>query len=153
MMVSSMSTRTVLPSIPASSGVGLQPRQQAGRDGVELADMAEGEFPQERPQRRGRIRAVEDRAHRAVPQQGHVVDAVGAGDHPRDQRGYLHPGVGALVGGHAQVLVGQRRQAALLGQRHDRDQTRRTTPDSGHRTPLRPRAECEIVASTRCPSL
>jgi hypothetical protein len=87
-----------------------------------LADVTEGEFPQERPQRRRRIRLVEYSAHRAVPQQGHVIDAVGPGDHARDQRGYFRPGVGALVGRHTQVLIGQRRQAALLGQSAHRDQ-------------------------------
>ena len=59
-----------------------------------------------------------------MTQQGHVVDAVGSGDHPCDQRGYLGPRIGALVSGHAELLVSQRRQAALLAQRHDRDQTR-----------------------------
>ena len=94
-----------------------------------------------------------DGAHRAVPQQGHVVDAVGAGDHPGDQRAHLRPGVGALVGRHAEVLVGQRGQAAFGGPGRPSGPGRRTTPDSGHRSSLRLRGECEIVASTRCPSL
>ena len=77
-----------------------EPGQEPGGDGVELADVAEGERPQERPQRRGRVGAGEEPAHPAVPQQRHVVDRVRAGDHPRDQRGDLQPGVRALVGRH-----------------------------------------------------
>ena len=50
---------------------------------------------------------VEDPAHPAVPQDGHVIDAVRAGDHPRDERGDLQPGVRALVRRHRQILVGQ----------------------------------------------
>ena len=41
---------------------------------------------------------------------------------PATSAAHLRPGVGALVGRHAQVLVGQRRQAALLGQGDHRDQ-------------------------------
>jgi hypothetical protein len=47
-----------------------------------------------------------------VPQQSHVVDAVGAGDHTDDKRGHLGSGVGALVGRDAQVLVGKPTQSA-----------------------------------------
>ncbi len=46
--------------------------------------MPEGEG-QERPQRRRRPGAGEQPAHRAVPLQRHVLEAVRAGDHPRDQ--------------------------------------------------------------------
>jgi hypothetical protein len=45
-----------------------------------------------------------------VAQQRHVIDAVGAGDHPGHERGDLQPGVRALVRGHAQVLIGQTAQ-------------------------------------------
>jgi hypothetical protein len=55
-----------------------------------------GERPQERSQRRGCVAACEDPAHAAVPQQGHVVDGVRAGDHPRDQRGDLIPAFAPL---------------------------------------------------------
>jgi hypothetical protein len=47
-----------------------------------------------------------------VPQQSHVVDAVGAGDHTDDKRGHLGSGVGALVGRDARVLVGNHTQSA-----------------------------------------
>jgi hypothetical protein len=84
--------------------------------------VAEGERSQERAQRRGRIPTIENLAHAAMAQQGQVIDAVRTGDHPRDQRGHLQPGVGALVGGHTQMLIGQRPQPSLLSQRNDRHQ-------------------------------
>jgi hypothetical protein len=83
-----------------------QPGQEAGGDRIQLADMAEGERTQERAQRRGRIGVGENTAHATVPQQRHVLDAVRAGRHPRDQRSDLQPGVGSLVGGHTQMLIG-----------------------------------------------
>ena len=67
------------------------------------ADVTEGEGPEERTQGRGGVGACEDPAHPAVAQQRHVVDGVGAGDHPRDQRGDLQPCVRALVGRHPQM--------------------------------------------------
>ena len=62
-----------------------QASQEPGGHGVELTDVAEGERAKERSQRRGRIGVREDPTHSTVAQQRHVVDAVGAGDHPRDQ--------------------------------------------------------------------
>lgn len=76
----------------------MQSTQQAGGYRVELTHMAEGEFPQKRPQRGRRIGSIEDDGHSTVTQQCHVSDAVGAGDHARDQRVHLRPGMGVLVG-------------------------------------------------------
>jgi hypothetical protein len=101
-----------------------QPAQKPGPDGIELADVPEGEFTQERPQRRRCVRVIEDRSHRPVSQQCHVVDTVGAGDHARYQRGDLPAGVGTFVGAHCQAFIGQCAQVALLRQRHGRDQAR-----------------------------
>ena len=106
-------------------GAAGQRDQEPGGDRVELADVAEGERPQERPQRRRRVDPREHPAHPAVPQQRHVIDRVRAGDHPGDQRGDLQPGVRALVGRHPQVLIGQVPQPGRLGQRQHRDQPRR----------------------------
>ncbi|OBA72006.1 hypothetical protein A5777_11640 [Gordonia sp. 852002-10350_SCH5691597] len=103
----------------------MQTSQHAGGDRIQLADMTEPELPQERSQRRRGIRVLEHPAHRAVPQYCHVVDAVGAGHHARDQREHLAIRVGALIGGHAQMLAGQPRQAGLFGQRHHRHQPSR----------------------------
>jgi hypothetical protein len=99
--------------------------QEPGGHGVGLADVAEGERAQERAQRRGGVAGGQDRAHPAVPEQGHVIDAVGAGDHARHQRGQLQAGVGALVRRHAHPLVGQLAQPSPPGQGHHRDQTGR----------------------------
>ncbi len=87
--------------------------------------MTEGERAKERTQRRGCVDAGEDAAHSAVAQQCHVVDAVGAGNHPRDERGHLQPGVGPLVGRDRQVLLGQLGEPGGPGQREDRDQAGR----------------------------
>ncbi|MDD9208149.1 hypothetical protein PU560_17000 [Georgenia sp. 10Sc9-8] len=99
-----------------------QAQQEPGGHGVDLADVSEGEGPQEGAQRRGGVAAVEDLAHGAVVQQGHVLDAVRARGHARYQRGELQPGVGALVTLHTQLLVGQLTQPRLAGQSHLRDQ-------------------------------
>ncbi len=132
-------------------GAVVQSGHQPGGDGVELADVTKGELTQERTQRRRGVGPVEQGAHRPVSQQRHVLDAVGPGDHARDQRGHLRPGVGALVGRHAQVHVGQRRQVTLLGQGDHRDRTAQDTRFGRRRLPTR-RVEYERVASTRCPS-
>ena len=87
--------------------------------------MAEGERAQERAQRRGRVRALEDPAHPAVPQQRHVIDAVRAGDHPGDQEATFSPALAPLSVGTLRVLIGQTRAAPPVGQREHRDQPRR----------------------------
>ena len=156
MIVSSTSTSTRAALVAAgrcTSGTWAgQPGQEPGRDRVELADVTEGERAQERTQRRGRVRALEHPPHPAVPQQGHVIDAVGAGDHPRDQRGDLQPGVRALVARHAQVLIGQQSEAPPSRPAPAPGPARRTTPDSDHRTPPTSPSGCERVSSQRCPS-
>jgi hypothetical protein len=98
--------------------------QESRGDGVELPDVPEGEFSKKRSQRRRRVRAVEDRPHRPVPQDRQVGDAVGAADHPADQGPDLAAGVGSFVGRHAQVMIGEGEQAGGLGQCHHRDQSR-----------------------------
>ena len=61
----------------------------------------------------------------SVTHQVHVLDAVRAGDHARDQRSDLEVGVGAGRPGHGDVLGNQVCQTGLVGQCHDRDQARR----------------------------
>jgi hypothetical protein len=107
---------------PQESGQSGQCDQEPGGDRVELTDMAEGERPQERPQRRGRVSAGEDPAHRPVPQERHVVDRVRAGDHPADQGSDLQSSVRALVGRHREVLISQSLQPCGVGQREHRNQ-------------------------------
>jgi hypothetical protein len=89
--------------------------------------MPEGEHPQERAQRRGRTDIGEQPTHSAVAQQVHVVDAVGAGDHPGDQREDLRSGVDPAAGGDPQPIGQQPRQPAAGGQRLHRGQ-----PAAGH---------------------
>ena len=97
--------------------------QEPGCDRVELADVTEGERPQERAQRRRGIGPGEDPAHPAVPQHGHVLDRVRTGDHPADQRGDLQPCIRTLVGRDRQVLISQVPQPRGLSQREHRNQT------------------------------
>src|SRR5665647_700566 len=89
---------------------------------VELADVAEGERPQERPQRRRCPARGQHPAHAAVTEQVHGVDGVRTGDHPRDQRRDLHAGVGPGRPRDPHVSSGQVVQPGPLGQGHDRDQ-------------------------------
>jgi len=81
--------------------------QEPRGDRVELAHVSEGERSQERTQRRGRVGPGEDPAHRTVPQQRHVIDAVRARDHPAHQRGDLQPRVRTLVRRDRQMLIGE----------------------------------------------
>jgi len=98
-----------------------QPGHETGGDVIELADVAEGERSQERPQRRGRVGVDEEPTHPAVTKQRHVIDAV----RTRDQRGHLQARVRALVRWHAQVLVSELLQTCGSGQRDDREQAGR----------------------------
>ena len=79
--------------------------------------MPERERTQERAQRRRRVAGGEQFPHPAVPQHAHVIDRVGTGDHPADQRRDLRPGVRALVGRHAQPPIGEVPQPARSARR------------------------------------
>ncbi len=86
--------------------------------------MAEGERPQERPERGRGPGAGEQPAHRAVPQQGHVIDAVRTRDHPRDQPGDLQVGVAAAGLVDPNVLPDQVLQAGACRELQDRPEAR-----------------------------
>jgi len=124
--------------------------EHAGGDAIELADMTESERPQERPHRRGAPNPAEQPVHPAVPQQVHVIDAVRASDHPRDQTRDLQVRVRATPGGQRQLGCDQLGQAATLRQRDHRRPAQRTTPGSDRRTPPTPRWGCEKVAFRGC---
>jgi len=118
-------TRLVTSGGDQPGGLPGQAGQEPGGDRVELAHVPEGERAQERAQRRGGVRAGEHSSHPTVAQQGHVIDRVGAGDHPGHQGGDLQPGVGALIRRHTQMLIGQGSQTGRVGQRQHRDQPSR----------------------------
>jgi hypothetical protein len=113
---------------------------------VELADMAEGERAQERPQRGGGVGVREDPAHPAAA--GHVVDRVRARAHPGHQRGDLHSLVRTLVGGQPDMLVGQPAKPGAPPTPRS-GTTPLTTRDSARRTPSWSGPGCERVASQR----
>ncbi len=80
---------------------------------LQLADVSPGERPQVRPERGRCPDPAEQARHRAVPQQVHVIDAVRACGHARDQARDLQLRVDAAL---------QARQPGPLSQGHDRDQ-------------------------------
>ena len=107
-------------------GPGPQPRRESceagqgpGGDRVELADVPEGEAAQECAQRRGRLHPCKDLGHPAVAQHVQVIDAVRAGQHPRDHARRLGCRVRRA---HAQPFLEQLVQASAFGQPHHRDQ-------------------------------
>jgi hypothetical protein len=69
-----------------------QPRQGPAGDGVQLAHVAPGKRPQERPQGGRRPDPAEHLCHGAVPQDVQVIDVVRPGGHARDQQGIFRPG-------------------------------------------------------------
>ena len=98
--------------------------KEPGRDGVELADVAEGELPQEAAERRRGLAVGECLAHGAVAQDRHVLDRVRARAHPRHQAHRLQVRVRALVRRDRDMRSDQRRKARGLGERDERDQAR-----------------------------
>ena len=84
--------------------------------------MPEGERAQKRPKCRGRPDPSEQPLHRTVPQHSHVVDRVGAGDHPRDQRPDLQVRVDPGWLAQLHVLSDQALQTGAFGQlQHGRE--------------------------------
>jgi hypothetical protein len=104
-----------------TSGPGGQSRQEPATDRVKLLDMAVGERPQERAQRRRRTHPAEQPRHPTMAQQIEVIDAVGAGQHATHHAGRLRRSVGR---GDAQLLIEKVMQTSRLRQPQDRDQTR-----------------------------
>jgi hypothetical protein len=104
-----------------------QTGQQPGADGVELADMPEGEQPQERARRRGCADPGEQPDHAAVAQQVQIGDRIRAAHHPGADREDLRRGVRGPLRGDLHMLDQESGQPAVLGQRQDRHQ-----PGAGH---------------------
>ena len=84
-----------------------QLRQELPACLLQLGDVAPGIAAQVRAQRGRRPDAAEQRAHRAVPQQVHVIDAVRARRHPGDQARDLQVRVDAAFPARADVLRDQ----------------------------------------------
>jgi hypothetical protein len=95
----------------------------------ELVGVPEGELAQEDPQRRGRIHLVEHSRCAPGAQHVHIVDAICAADHPRDDRAQL-PGRIDRTGSHPStgqihMLADQFRKTGLLSKFQHRNQSRR----------------------------
>jgi len=97
-------------------GLGREPGQHPAMHRRQLGHVAVVERAQERAQRRGGPDPAERGRERAVAQQVHPVDVVGAGDHPRQQRPHLASRVRPDLRGHAYVLVDQLLEPDVLGQ-------------------------------------
>ncbi len=107
-------------SAPVSSGMCGELGQQARGDAVESPDMPEREAPQERPHRGGPPDAGEQPVPPAMPQQVHVIDGVGAGDHPGDQRRDLQVRIRAAPRRQRELRGDKLRQSAALGENDHR---------------------------------
>jgi Tn3 transposase DDE domain len=113
---------------------GLRTRQQGRLPGqrdqelpgclLQLADVPPGIAAQVRAQRGRRPDAAEQRGHRTVPQQVHVIDRIRSGGHPGHQARDLQVRVDAALAARPDVLSDQIGQPGALSQRHHRDQAR-----------------------------
>ncbi len=100
------------------------PGQQQPAHLLQLQHIAPGEGAQERAQRGRRPDLAEQRRHRPVPQQVHVIDAVRPGNHPRRQAADLQVRVHPAPAADLDVLRDQVLQGRPLRQGHHRDQAR-----------------------------
>jgi hypothetical protein len=99
-----------------------QARQEPPARLLQLGDVPPGVRAQMRAERGRRPDPAEQRAHRAVPQHVHVIDAVRARGHARDQGRHLQVRVDAALLAGTDVLRDQARQPGAPGERHHRDQ-------------------------------
>ena len=89
---------------------------------LQLADVSPGIAAQVRPQRGRRPDTAEQRAHRTMPQQVHVIDRIRPGGHPGHQAPDLQVRVNAALAARPDVLRDQIRQPGTLRERHHRHQ-------------------------------
>jgi hypothetical protein len=99
-----------------------QRRQELPARLLQLGDVAPGIAAQVRAQRGRRPDAAEQGAHRAVPQQLHVIDAVRARGHARDQARHLDRRVDPAFPTRPDMLRDQLPEPGALRQRHHRHQ-------------------------------
>lgn len=98
-----------------------QRHQMLAQHRLQLAGMTEGELPQQRCDRRGRVHAVEERHHRAAAQGVDVIDAVRVRAHARDNGDQLRcvpaPHRSGVMSAHLPRAGGmeRRRSAGLPG--------------------------------------
>ena len=105
---------------PGSSGDRRQLRQELPARLLQLGDVAPGIAAQVRAERGRRPDAAEQRAHRAVPQQAHVIDRISPGDHPGDQARDLQVRVDPALAARPDVLCDQAAEPGALRQGHHR---------------------------------
>ena len=76
------------------------------------------------PSVEGAYAPIEEPAHRAVPHQRHIIEAVRARGHPRHQGRHLQARVRPLVGRHREPVLRNGGQFRTLGEFDQRDQPR-----------------------------
>ena len=110
-------------SLPGSSGARVASSASSWRFAASSwRDVPPGVRAQVRAQRGRCADPAEQRGHRPVPQQVHVVDAVRPADHPGDQAADLQLGVDSARAARPDELRDQLGQSGPLRQCHDRDQ-------------------------------
>ena len=122
-------------SAPGSSGA----RRASSASSTRCTFSSCSTFPQvndaqERPQRGRRPDPAEQRRHRAVPQQVHVVDAVRPGDHPGHQAGHLQLRRSPRTGGRSAHAPRPGRPGPPAGPGPSPAPGPPATRDSGHQT-------------------
>jgi hypothetical protein len=127
-----MAIYAFLHRVDVNEGQGARARQQRRTAGqrdqefparlLQLADVAPGIGAQVRTQRGRRPDAAEQRAHRAVPQQVHVIDRIRPGSHPGHQARHLQVRVDPALAAGPDMPGDQIAQPGALRQRHHRDQ-------------------------------
>ena len=128
-----------------------QPGQEPPAGLLRAAGRSPGIAAQVRAERGRGADPAEQRVHRPVPQQAHVIDGVGARGHARDQAADLQVRVHPALAARADVLREQFRQAGPLGEGHHRAPGRHATRDSGHRTRRWSARGYATIALARCP--
>ena len=113
---------------------GGQPGQQPPVHRVQLADVAVAERAQEAAERRGRPDLGEHVVQAAVAQHVHVIDGVGAHQHPGDQAADLQRRARGLGAGDADI-AGRGRSSPAASASRIAGSTRRPRADFRCRTP------------------
>ena len=111
-----------------------QPASNPGPPSPAGATFPQVERAQERPQRGRRADPAEQRGHRAVPQQVHVIDAVRPGDHPGHQARRPSAARSPRTGARPDMLREPDPPARRAGPAPSPGPGPRATPDSGHQT-------------------
>ena len=128
-----------------------QLRQELPACLLQLGDVSPGVRAKVGAERGRGADTAEQGIHRAVPQQVHVIDAVRAGRHARDQAGNLQVRVHPHSPAGRTCSATRLRQPGALRQGHHRHQARVRHQIRVVERCVRPRQDYATIALTRCP--